>query len=211
MFQMPMSSPQRIRMFGLFDLAYQTPLVYSFSGLIYHLVASSHLATHRDAAARQRKRRHRRSTGRLQPHKRCLLALFCYSCDWRNFRSTGNAGSSGMPNRYDERQDAAENQPKSQVVRRLRKIGRLDPGILGRRLKNYDREAEADQRHRGAQHRHQRAFDAQPRAQPAEMRVCCWPDFKPLRDGSGMGICHPSLLTYCRAIAMRTASSGETR
>ena len=42
-----------------------------------------------------------------------------------------------LPNRYDERQDSAGNQRQPQVVRRLRKIGRLAPGRSDRRSKNW--------------------------------------------------------------------------
>jgi hypothetical protein len=56
-----------------------------------------------------------------------------------------------------------------------------------------DREAEADQRDRRSDPRHQRTFYTQPRSQPAEMRVCCYPYFEPVRDRIDARLCHAEL------------------
>src|SRR5712671_2973889 len=112
-----------------------------------------------------------------------------------------------LPNRNDKRQDAAENQREPEVVRRLRKIGRLGPGHAWQAIEELDDgKAEADQRNRGPQHRHQRAFDAQPRAQPAEMRICRSSDFEPIRNWTGLWNCHDCHFLATDSLAVSLSS-----
>src|SRR3954453_21654462 len=94
MFQMPMSSPQRMRMFGLLDFAMSNSVGYvddfDVASLYFHCLAIS------SEAARRKARRPRRVGGRLLPRK----AVFAFPHLSflrlpRNFRSTDIGSSNG--------------------------------------------------------------------------------------------------------------------
>src|ERR1700730_1330522 len=85
-----------------------------------------------------------------------------------------------LPNRNHERHDAAQNKRETQIFRRGRKIGGVGSADLLQVVDVlHDREPEADQRHRGAQPRHYRAFEGEAGADPGKMAVCRYPYFEP--------------------------------
>src|SRR5579862_6595406 len=77
-----------------------------------------------------------------------------------------------LPDRDEQRDDAGADQHETEVTRRVRTCRLRDPFHLREALEElHDREAEADERHRGAQPGEQCAFGRKPGADPGEMAV----------------------------------------
>src|SRR5580658_5766871 len=184
MFHIPMSSPHRMRMFGLSVLAISISFdpVANFRTTRWSACSSAeHLhETQEHSAEGERADQDEGERNRVQ---RRLLSLRCHSGELRESSAPQVTNRPVvLPNRDDEGPDAAANQRKPQVPRRCWMNGRIDPRQVLQALEELDdREAETDQRDRRAYPRHHCTFEAEPRAQPPEMTVGRYPHVEPAR------------------------------
>src|SRR6516165_7738790 len=209
---MPMSSPQMTTMLGLaaaalVDLAIS--ISFRWSGSLASAVLLGEAEQHREEGEKADADEEDRDR-----HDRRLHTFRGDAGDWRERVAPQIADAPPvLPNRNHQRQDAARDQREPQIFRRGWKIAGAGSWRLLQMVEVLDDcETKADQCDCGSEPRHYRAFECQAGADPGNMISRGCPDFEPARCWGGVWIRHtPAFFDYCRAIAMRIVSSGETR